>query len=239
MMKVLKSKNEIAVARREMRSRGIDCADHGLRRLLMRCHFLPGIKLGDSLKSWDVLNTVNFLYERITLDAPVLDLGAYASEILPVLHRLGITNLTGIDLNPTLADMPYRDKIHYVVDNFYATSFGDASFYALTAISVIEHGFQMEKLLSEISRLLRPGGYFIASIDYWPEKIDTRGITAFGMDWTIFSRDDLTAFFDRAREFELELVGVPDFETGQPTVTWLGRSYTFAWMALRKKGKLT
>lgn len=235
-IQVLKSRAEISAARHEMRERGIDCVDRGLKRCLKRWTIVSGVMLGDPLKSWDVLKTVNFLNEHVPPDASVLDLGAYASEILPVLYRLGFIYLAGIDLNPRLCNMPYGHRINYVVKDMYATSFDDNSFGALTAISVIEHGFDAEGLLKEVSRLLKPGGYFVASVDYWPEKIDTSGITAFGMDWTIFSREDLAAFLSQAREYGLELCGETDFEAEGPTVKWLGKSYTFAWIALRKAG---
>jgi SAM-dependent methyltransferase len=236
-IEVLKNRCDIDAARREMKNRGIDCADHCIKRLLKRWCILPGITLGDSLKSWDVMKTINFLGERVSYDAPLLDLGAYASEILPALHRLGFSNLTGIDLNTRLSDMPYRDKIRYVVENIYETSFENASFAALTAISVIEHGFDSARLLSEVSRLLKLGGYFVASVDYWPEKIDTHEISAFGMGWTIFSRNELMSFSHLAREYGLELCGETSFDAERPTVTWLGKSYTFAWIALRKTGE--
>ncbi len=237
-MEVLKSRLEVTLARQEMLFRNIDCVDSGIRRLLKRWHILPGVKLGDHLKSWDVLKTVNFLDERVSREGSVLDLGAYASEILPVLHRLGFKTLTGIDLNPRLVDMPYRDAIHYMVGDIYSTSLEDASFDALTAVSVIEHGFDGARLLTEVSRLLKPGGYFVASVDYWPEKIDTSGIKAFGMDWMIFSRNELAAFHDLAREYGLDICGKTDFEAKQTTVKWLGRAYTFAWMAFKKADRI-
>jgi len=68
-------------------------------------------------------------------------------------------------------------------------------FSAITAISVIEHGFESDRLLAEVSRLLKVGGYFIVSVDYWKDKISTDGLTAFGMDWMIFSREDLRCVF--------------------------------------------
>ena len=132
--------------------------------------FFRGVTVGDVIKSWDVLKTANFLRDRLPPETPVLDIGAYASEILSVLHRMKYSNLTGVDLNPRIKEMPFADHIRYEVADFMATPFPDGSFGAITAISVIEHGFQSERLLREISRLLRPGGYFIASFDYWPEK---------------------------------------------------------------------
>lgn len=215
---------------------GIDCADSGILRFLKRWHIISGVSLGDRIKSWDVLQTVRLLQDRIAIDEAVLDLGAYASEILPSLRRLGYRNLSGIDLNPRICSMPYSGEIRYEVGDLYSTSFPDASFSAITAISVIEHGFDPERLLKEVSRLLRPGGYFIASIDYWPDKIDTAGISAFGLDWMIFSRKELKEFFENAGYYALEPCGDLDFQSEQATVKWLGRSYTFAWLMLRKFG---
>jgi len=71
-------------------------------------------------------------------------------------------------------------------------------------------------------------------VDYWPEKIDTAGVDAYGMDWIIFSREDLRSFLMQAEGFGLNPVGDLDFESGDRVANWMGRSYTFAWMALKK-----
>jgi SAM-dependent methyltransferase len=195
---------------------------------------LGGVTVGDAIKSWDVINTANFIRDRLPRETPVLDVGAYASEILSVLHRMKYSNLAGVDLNPRIKEMPFANRIRYEVADFMATPFPDGSFGAITAISVIEHGFQSERLLREISRLLRPGGCFIASFDYWPEKVDTTGIDIFGMDWKIFSKEEVVAFIEEARAYELSPCGVIDLEGGEKVIHWGGKDYTFAWFALRK-----
>jgi len=146
-----------------------------------------------------------------------------------------VSNIFGIDLNQDIVRMPYNDSIHYSVANFMHTSFPDESFEAVTAISVIEHGFNSTNLLLELSRILKPGGYFIASVDYWKDKISTDGLTAFGMDWMIFSREDLQSFFNNAARYGLYPVGDMDFETEEKVISWNGREYTFAWFVLQKQ----
>jgi len=166
--------------------------------------------------------------------APVADIGCYASEVLVSLLRLGYTSLTGIDLNPRLAEMPHADAIRYEVSDFMKTSFQDGAFQAITSISVIEHGFRPGALLAEMSRLLKSGGFFIASFDYWPDKIDTTGITFFDMDWLIFSRADVEQFISRAAEFGLRPVGELQFLAKDKVINCAGREYTFATLVLRK-----
>jgi SAM-dependent methyltransferase len=190
--------------------------------------------LGDRLKSWDILATATFLREHLPKSSPILDIGAYASEILPALHRLGYSNLTGIDLNPGIRRMPFAHAIRYKIGDFLRTPFGDASFDAVTAISVIEHGLDAPRLLAELARLLRPEGYFIASFDYWPEKIVTAGMKVFGMDWTIFSREEVLGFLSKAKHYGLEPVGDIALDAGDRVIRWGGKAYTFGWLALRK-----
>ena len=231
---ILASRSENDRARAEMRRRGIDCTSSLPVRLLRKAGMLKGVAVGDRGKSWDVLKTVEFIEGHVMPGEPVLDIGAYASEMLCALHRLGYANLTGADLNPNIARMPHGDAIRYVESNFMETPFGDASFKAITAISVIEHGFDGRKLLAEISRLLMPGGYFIASVDYWPEKQDTSSIRAFGMDWKIFSESELRDFLADANEFGLAPHGEIVFKAGHPAARWMGRDFTFAWLAVSK-----
>jgi SAM-dependent methyltransferase len=234
MTSVLRFTSEIRSARYEMRRSGISCLTPWIRKFLNTIGFFDGVVIGDVVKSWDVLKTARFIRDHLSPEIPVLDVGAYASEILPVLLRMKHSNLTGVDLNPRIKEMPFAHHIRYEVADFMATPFPDASFGAITAISVIEHGFQSEQLLREISRLLRPGGYFLASFDYWPEKIDTAGIDIFGMGWKIFSKEEVLTFLGEARAYGLSLCGGIDLEAREKVIRWGGKEYTFAWLALRK-----
>ena len=217
-----------------MRRSGISCVTPWIRRWLNTIGLFDGVVVGDPIKSWDVLKTAAFIRDHLAPEIPVMDVGAFASEILPVLHRMEYSNLAGVDLNPRIKKMPFAGHVRYEVADFMATPFPDASFGAITAISVIEHGFQSVRLLREISRLLQPGGYFIASFDYWPEKVETTGMDIFGMKWRIFSKAEVLAFIEEAREFGLSPCGEVDLDAGDKVIHWGGKEYTFAWLALRK-----
>lgn len=236
-MEVLRNKSQIDKARQELVAKGIShvvTPDTPLRSLMRRLGLVRSVVMGDLVKSWDVLATVNFIEAHVKKNEPILDIGCYASEVIVALHTLGYSNLTGADLNPHLKRMPHRDRIRYENTDFLHTKFEDASFRAITSISVIEHGFDGSLLLKEMSRLLRPGGYFIASFDYWPEKIDTSGIRLFGMDWTIFSRDEISNFVTQASEYGLHPVGDMKYDGDDKPIDFAGRQYTFGWLVLAK-----
>ena len=231
---VLKFKWEIESARQELRRRGLSSMSPWWENALQFLGVGSGIKVGDRRKSWDILKTAAFLEEKMPKHAPILDIGAYASELICVLHRLGFGNLFGVDLEPRVKLMPFARAIHYEIGNFMRTSFADGSFQAITAISVIEHGFKSQPLLLEVSRLLRPDGYFIASFDYWPRKLDTAGVKLFGMDWNIFSAEEVHRFIAEAGADRLALVGEVDLEVWEAPISYAERDYTFAWLALQK-----
>ena len=88
MTSVLKSMSEIKLARDEMRRSGISCLTPWIRRRLHALGVSGEVPVGDAIKSWDVLKTANFIKDRLPLETPVLDIGSYSSEILPVLRRM-------------------------------------------------------------------------------------------------------------------------------------------------------
>jgi SAM-dependent methyltransferase len=233
-MEVLQDKLQIGKARRELVNKGVSLVEFPLWSLMRRFGLMRGIGIGDTVKSWDVLSTVDFLESHVQRDEPILDIGCYASEVIVALHKLGYSNLTGADLNPDLQKMPYQDSIRYEISDFMHTKFEDASFQAITSISVIEHGFDGQSLLKEMSRLLKSGGYFIASFDYWPEKIDTTGISYFGMDWKIVSRDEIVDFINEAAGYGLFPVGEMMYDGKDKPIRCGGKQYTFAWLVLSK-----
>jgi glycosyltransferase involved in cell wall biosynthesis len=228
-MKVLKNQAQIEDARQTLQSRGL-----GLQDVVD----VPGrgkVLVGDIRKSWDVLESVSLIERCFSRDAAILDLGTYRSEILGILYRLGYRNLHGVDLHPNVGQMPHADVIRYRIADYHASGFPDASFDVITAISVIEHGFNGPRLIAEISRLLKPGGCFIASVDYWNPKLVTVGKEAYGMDWRIFSAGDLQDFFRMAEAYDLNLPGAQDFEPEEKVIEWNDRQYTFGWFVLTKK----
>jgi len=234
-LRVLQTIAENKAAREEMQRAGFSYWPGTLqKRFRDRVLLRAPLAVGEPAKSWDVLQTVRLLQERLPPDAPILDMGAFASEILCSLHMIGFNRLTGIDLNRAVRFMPFHEDIDWVVGDMMATPFPDASMMAITSISAIEHGFALRPLFREVSRLLAPGGLFIASTDYWPEKIDTSGIRMFGLEWTIFSRDEIAEVLRTAGEYGLRLVGDARFDAGEPTIDCTDRRFTFVWFALEK-----
>ena len=191
--------------------------------------------VGDSRKSWDVLATLRLLEAERLQNETIVDFGAFASEILCCLHRAKFKRLVGIDLNPAVKDMPFADAIEWRVGDMMATGLPAGSAGAVTSISAIEHGFDLDRLLAEVARLLRPGGLFIGSTDYWPEKIDTSGLQVLGMDWCIFSEAEIHRFIDAAGRFGLFPIGDVECSAGARCIDYENRQYTFAWFALRKR----
>jgi SAM-dependent methyltransferase len=193
----------------------------------------------DPIKSWDVLKILKAVTETTANTAAILDMGSVACPILAALYRLGYRDLHGVDLDPRVREMPHAQAIDYRQADMTATPWPDASFAAITAVSVIEHGFDRSALLDEVARLLSPGGVFIFSTDYWPQKISTDGVRLFGLDWRIFSAEEIAELIDGASERKLYPVGDPRVtsralvaeRSSAPPISYKRRDYTFLYGA--------
>lgn len=86
----------------------------------------------------------------------VLCLGARTGTEVEAFHSTGHFAI-GIDLNPG------KDNLYVLQGDFHNIVFPDGSVDAIYT-NVLDHVFDLERLLAEIRRLLRPGGLFIADV---------------------------------------------------------------------------
>ncbi len=189
----------------------------------------------DPPKNWDTRIMVAALLASTGDDDPILDAGAETySRILASLYLYGRRALTGVNL--TFDRPSTRGPIHFEHGDITRTRFADASFAGIACQSVIEHGVDVHAYLTEMARLLRPGGILITSTDYFAEPVDTRGQVAYGVPIKIFTRADMLAIFDRASELGLTLTEPMDLECSERPVHWkrFDLRYTFTCFALRK-----
>ena len=186
----------------------------------------------DPIKTWDVELAIGAIDASVGRDDAILDMGSIGCAMLPALSRLGYRRLYGVDLDPRVLQMPLRDVIDYSIQDMTATNFDDASFSAITSISVLEHGMRADALWTEVARLLRPGGLFLFSTD-------TSSTTLFDLPWTIFDADEIIDLVGRAGDHGLRPVGSLDramLQGGEKPVHFADRDYTFLFGALTRAG---
>jgi ubiquinone biosynthesis O-methyltransferase len=93
----------------------------------------------------------------------VLDIGCGAGFLSNDLAAAG-HQVTGIDLSTSsLAVAESHDHTHtvkYLEGDVYKIPFSDASFDVISAMDLLEHVSEPEKVIAEASRVLKPGGIF-------------------------------------------------------------------------------
>ena len=240
---VLGSQSEIDAALEELERRQLTIRTSLFQRAVGRVGALTGrpdaavLQRSDPLKSWDVLRAIEAIERSVEREEPVLDIGSVGSAILPALGRLGYRDIQGIDLDPRVKALEGIEGAHYSVGDFTAESWPGDHFGAVTAISVIEHGVPEDGLFAQLEQILKPGGLFLFSTDYWPEKIDTSDTQLFGLPWTIFDSNEIRTLIERARGYGLAPVAEPADLNAAPAdrpIHFAGRSYTFLYGALAK-----
>jgi SAM-dependent methyltransferase len=101
----------------------------------------------------------------------VLDFGAGRGALLAqtnceplrrLVHLQGrVAKLVGVDVDDAVLDNPYLDEAHLIRPD-ERLPFEDASFDLIYSDWVIEHVATPDLFVSEVSRLLKPGGWFCA-----------------------------------------------------------------------------
>ncbi len=116
-------------------------------------------------------------YQDVDLPSPVLDVGAgdghFASIALPRPVEVGLDPHL-----PSLRESRRRGCYRLLVaSGGHRMPFADASFASAFSNSVLEHIPQVEGVLSEIGRVLRPGAPFLFTVpnDAFPDSLSVSG----------------------------------------------------------------
>ncbi len=107
-----------------------------------------------------------WVYDNVSAGASVLDLGCGAG-MLALLKRKGVT-LAGVDLSPECATASRRNGYDFTCSSeLTRLPFADDSFDYVVSLDVLGHvGFgEKDAVLSEIRRVLRPGGVTLHGIE--------------------------------------------------------------------------
>ena len=106
--------------------------------------------------------TVRRLLSRYRAEGPMLDAGCGTGLNLASMPAGSI----GIDLNPRNLDLIRQRLPHHqaVLGDIEAMPFDDASFSTVVCTEVLEHVPYPDTALSEMARVLRPGGLLIGSV---------------------------------------------------------------------------
>lgn len=187
-------------------------------------------QFSDPPKTWDTLGALHEIVSRTDTNAKVLDAGAELySRILPWLYLYGYRNLTGNNLVFDKSHTVKRGTIAYEYGDITATRFADKHFDAITCLSVVEHGVDLQKYFAEMARILKPGGVLVTSTDYFEQPTDTRGLSAYGTPIRVFTRADIQKAVEGAKKVGLRLTQPIDYSSQERVVTWkqFGLSYSF------------
>ena len=97
-------------------------------------------------------------------DLDVLDVGCGDGLFFPVLERFG--NVRGIEVDEGLLDSegPYRERIHTKPLGDEAYRGDDWRFDLITALDVVEHIADDRAAVSDMVRMLRPGGVIVVTV---------------------------------------------------------------------------
>jgi hypothetical protein len=215
---VLKKQDEVKASIEQVRTLGLPIRD-------------------DPPKNWDSLAALDLILRTTTSKARIFDAGGELySMILPWLFLYGYRNLIAANLE--FRKTTRRGSIVYEKADITQTTYPDETFDAITCLSVIEHGVDLNAYFREMSRLLKSGGVLITSADYWETPIDTRGQMEYGVPIHVFTKEEIIEALKLARQYGFSPLSPLDLASEEKVVHWKEHDlhYTFVTLSLRKDG---
>lgn len=152
----------------------------------------------------------------------VLDLGTgsgYALRALAAAHRLG--RGVGLDGSPGMVRnaREYTDAtgVSYTVGEFHHLPFRADSFDHVWSMEAFFFAADPVAMLTEIRRVLRPGGTFFCAVNFFEESTQTHDWQdELAVDMYLWNREEYRDLFREAGLFVATQETIPDEETSIP-----------------------
>jgi hypothetical protein len=192
----------------------------------------------ETSKNWDSLAALDLILRRTNTKSRIFDAGGELySMILPWLCMYGYRNL--IAGNLVFPNPVRRGTIVYQYSDITQTEFESKYFEAITCLSVIEHGLNLDEYFREMSRILADGGVLITSTDYFETPIDTTGHIAYGAPVRVFTKQDILSALTLAERHGLHLISPLDLQSTEKVVHWeeYDLDFTFVIFSLQKDSR--
>jgi demethylmenaquinone methyltransferase/2-methoxy-6-polyprenyl-1,4-benzoquinol methylase len=136
---------------------------------------------------------------RVSASDVVLDLACGTGDIALAVAALGVERVIGLDITPRMLELAARKggAVSWVAGDMGALPIGDAMTDIVTTGYGLRNVPDLDRALSEIARVLRPGGRFV-SLDFnRPDSLLVRGpylayLTIVGavLGWTLHGDPD-------------------------------------------------
>jgi SAM-dependent methyltransferase len=127
-----------------------------------KLHEIGGEAFVDPRKAVEMFRKRFSGLSRLRENATILCLGARRGEEVQALREMGHFAL-GIDLEPG------KDNAYVLTGDFHDIRFGDTTVDAVY-INCLDHALDINKIVKEVRRILKPGGVFIVDIVYGFEE---------------------------------------------------------------------
>lgn len=133
---------------------------------------------------WGVWRAAFARHAPIARGSRVLDVGCGTAELSLLLARMGAGEVVGVDLSEGMLARgrakversPHADRIHLQRGDAMALPFADASFDAAASAFVMRNVPDLDRMLAEMVRVVRPGGAAVVmELSHPPSKL-ARGL---------------------------------------------------------------
>jgi len=132
------------------------------------------------------------LVDAVVAAAPgrVLEVGCGWGELAEWIARETGAVVVAIDLSPRMVELAVERGIDASVADVQALPFADGEFDLVVAAWMLYHVPDLQRGLSEIARVLRPGGTFVAATNSRLHLHELRELVGSGPSTLKFSRED-------------------------------------------------